>query len=260
MPKSPIYFGSIVLEPNRWKAGKEPSYKLSEWLPRIRSAGFDGVELWENHYRKANPNEQKALADATDYLPIFNTYTGFTPADSERRERETVAQAIRLLKCRACKFNVGGEVGEWDSYLRTASDWAKSLPADCNPLCECHPGTVLETPEGAGKAFAVWDSRFQAIVHPFAVPPDTLREWFRQLGGRIRHVHVQLRDEKGVFLRLDRRPRLVKEALTILRDNGFAGSFTLEFTEGTRTPHDTPEMLWENAEADLAFLREHWHG
>ena len=35
-----------------------------------------------------------------------------------------------------------------------------------------------------------------------------------------------------------------------------AENVTLEFTEGTHTPDETPEMLFENAVRDLAFMRE----
>jgi hypothetical protein len=30
----PIYLGSILLEPNRWAAGKQPSYRVSDWHGR----------------------------------------------------------------------------------------------------------------------------------------------------------------------------------------------------------------------------------
>ena len=56
-----FYLASILLEPNRWKPGRPPSIRVSEWSARAAAAGFDGWELWENHYRLAEPDEQRRL-------------------------------------------------------------------------------------------------------------------------------------------------------------------------------------------------------
>ena len=68
-----IYLGSICLEPNRWSPGKLPSYRVSDWLQRIDGAGFDGIELWENHFLLADATEKSALAAAAP-LAIYNSY------------------------------------------------------------------------------------------------------------------------------------------------------------------------------------------
>ncbi|GAB4451634.1 MAG: hypothetical protein OHK0029_01170 [Armatimonadaceae bacterium] len=230
---------------------------MSQWLPRIRQAGFDGVELWENHFRKVSPDDQQALI-SSNFCRLFNTYAPFERSLTAQHDREAAALAIRKLRCRGCKFNVGADPESTPEYCQMANDWLRSLPQECKALCECHPGTVLETPEAAAKAFAGWSNRFEAIVHPFAIPPETLARWMQLLGPKITHVHVQMRDADGVFQRLDREPQKVKEALRILANSGFSGSFALEFTEGTRTENDTSEFLWTNALADLAFLKEHY--
>lgn len=262
MAKTQIYLGSILLEPNRWKAGKNPSFRLSEWIPRIREAGFDGIELWENHYLKADEREQAALRAAAGYFTVFNTYAGFDTDEKMQKEREAAASALRSLKSEAVKFNVGSKPERLMDYLRVMKEWAGTFPSSLRLLCECHGGTVLETPEGASTGFAEWTdtARYQAIVHAFSIPPKILSEWMTRLRPHVTHVHAQLRDDKDRLLRLDRRPKEVKEALRILKDNGFAGSFTLEFTEGTRTADDRPDHLFANALLDLAYLREQWTG
>lgn len=98
---------------------------------------------------------------------------------------------------------------------------------------------------------------FQVIVHPFYTEAHVLKEFFRLFGARITHAHVQMRDGDR-FLCLDENPALAKERLQLLRDEGFRGSFTLEFTAGTNTPEENREALYAAAERDLAFLREHW--
>jgi sugar phosphate isomerase/epimerase len=253
--QTPIYLGSICLEPNRWKAGKEPTYEVSAWRERLSAAGFDGIELWENHYLKASEAEQAKLRAAAP-MAIFNSYAGL--GNDDAAQREETARAVAELGARAIKFNVGNDASRFEEYLANANQWAAQMPG-VKLLCECHPGTLLETPDGAARAFEKWDAaRFGAMIHPFLASPGELREWFRLLGPRIEHAHSQIRDDNNRMLRLDEKPDAAREALHVLREGGFAGSFTVEFTAGTSTENDRPEFVWESALRDLAFLRENW--
>jgi sugar phosphate isomerase/epimerase len=249
-----IYLGSILLEPNRWKGEKEPSYRVSEWLERIQNAGFDGVELWENHFLKADASEREELISSR-MVTLFNSYA---PLDDEAQAaRETAAQNALLCGATAMKFNTGNDESQSEIYLANARHWADSARG-VKLLCECHPGTLLETPQAAKRAFDEWDNRFGAMIHPFSTELKVLEEWLALLGPKIQHAHVQIRHENGRPARLNHYPQQAKDALKILRDGGFTGSFTLEFTEGTSTENDTPETLWQNALDDLRFLRENW--
>ena len=79
--------------------------------------------------------------------------------------------------------------------------------------------------------------------------------WFRHFGAAVTHSHVALRDEqRSVRLRSD--PAHVREVLAVMRGEGYAGSFTLEFTEGTGSPDESIDGLWQAALDDLSFLRE----
>ena len=261
-----IYLGSVLLEPNRWTKDKTPTIRVSEWIGRARSAGFDGIELWENHYRRAiGGNEERQALQVSGFVAIFNTYTGFGPEDSEKRLQ--TSEAIRALGPRVTgvKFNVSrtaSEPARLAAECRTARDWGRQLPAQVRLLCECHPGTPLETPAAAAPVFAgEWadTTRFAAIVHPFIYDvPESLRAWAESIGAsRIAHIHVQVCTPEDRRVRLDQRPAQVRQTLRLLKEAGVRdASWTLEFTEGTGTPDgDVPERLWENALRDLAFLR-----
>ena len=67
-----IYIGTILLEVNRWTAGKEPSYLVSEWVERFAEAGFDGMELWQFHAPPDDelPVEGCVVADRVRYHSI----------------------------------------------------------------------------------------------------------------------------------------------------------------------------------------------
>lgn len=249
-----IYIGTVLLERNRWARGKKPTYLVSEWLARFAQAGFDGIELWENHAALASPDELTALQESAFPVAVFNSYTAFGASDEPSRQE--AARLATILKARGLKFNLGAEAAQKDLYVRNALTWKGQLPPGTRLLCECHAGTIMEDPQVAKKVFDVWeDEAFQAIVHPFTTDSATLRQWFSHLGPRITHAHVQLRDASGAVQRLERQPEVVKDRLHIMKEEGFSGSFSLEFTEGTSSPDESPEMLFSSALADLQCLR-----
>jgi len=250
-----ILIGSILLEPNRWAAGKRPTYQVSRWLPRFAEAGLDGVELWENHAAIASPEEVARLAASSVPLTIFNTYCGFGPEDAGWRER-AARQAIRLGSS-ALKFNVSGKADRWATERDEVRRWLDLFPKEAVLICECHPGTMVDRPETAKKMFDEWgEDRIRALVHPFTQDHDSLAAWFDALGDRIVHAHVQIRDDQNRFLRLADREEYAAGAVRLMRDRGFTGSWTLEFTRGVGGGDEDMEALYRSALEDLAFLRE----
>lgn len=249
-----IYIGTILLEKNRWKPGRIPSYEVSQWLDRFRNAGFDGMEVWENHALLCSPEELERLRTSTFPVAIFNTYAAFDQAgDSDRAKAAELANGLRAA---GLKFNLGPDPSRMEEYKKAARLWAELFSPETRLLCECHTGSVMETPNVAAQVFdQLGDPRFQAIVHAFAEPPEKLREWFKHLGPRVTHVHVQLRNQHGGIQCLEENPGYVQEILSVLEDERFAGTYTLEFTGGTSAPDENAEALFEAALRDLAFLR-----
>jgi sugar phosphate isomerase/epimerase len=249
-----VYMASILLERNRWTS-RIPSYRVSDWIDRFRAAGFDGVELWENHAMKAGEEERAAIRDFGFPVAVFNSYAGLGDSAEEQEHRREAARLIRYFDAPAVKFNVGKQPEQLSGELERLREWAALLPERCRLLCECHPGTSLETPEAAAEAFATLPKeRFAAIVHA-PVTPAKLQAWFDALGERIAHVHLQARDQDKRLVRLDSHPEQVRANAEVLRRNGFAGSFSVEFTAGVRAPGEQIDELFRNATDDLHFLQ-----
>ncbi|MDF2960273.1 MAG: hypothetical protein K0S39_2008 [Paenibacillus sp.] len=250
-----IYFGSILLERNRWSPGKQPSYLVSDWMPKLKNDGFDGIELWENHAILSSNEELDRLSSPLLPVSVFNSYISFEDGEEEQRRREQAARYIRQLGAKAVKFNFGREPERLEVYIRNWKQWEQLLPADCRILCECHPNTVLEEPQAAAAAFKLMGAdRCEAIVHPFhSLGP--LGDWFTHLGSFITHAHVQYRNSANAFLRLSSNPAEVEEHLAAMKKAGFKGSFTLEFAQGTG-PDETQNALYEAAFDDLSLLRQ----
>ncbi|MFC1715500.1 sugar phosphate isomerase/epimerase family protein [Candidatus Poribacteria bacterium] len=249
-----IYIGTILLELNRWGSSKTPTYLVSEWLDRFQEAGFDGMELWEYHATLCPP-EELAKLEASDFpVAVYNTYCDFS--DESKSDQHAAADMIRRFGAKGVKFNVGKDPALKDMYLQNLRAWGESLPEDCRLLCECHGGTIVEEPAEASKFFGELEGdRWQFIVHCLMSDVDRLKEWFGAFGQSITHAHIQITDENGKRIRMESDTEHVKNALNIMRGEGYQGSFTLEFTEGTSAPDENMGDLWKAALDDLDFLR-----
>lgn len=252
----PVNLGTVLLEPNRWTAEKRPSFRVSDWFDAIRQAGFTGLELWENHAALADEAEQEALARGPLPIEVFNSYCTFDDAGS--RGREEAAAWVRRLRAQSVKFNFGPEADRTEEYLRNLRAWAALLPPGTRLLCECHGGTVLETPARAAAVLAPLAGQVDLIVHAFSGERDTLREWLERFGPAVTHVHVAGMRGKWPMIRLDEMAEEAQARLALLRAARFAGTWSVEFTAGVQQPPEEKQQLLANAAADLHFLRENY--
>ncbi len=257
-----IYLASVALEPNRWKSGEKrrPSLRLDEFSAAAAGAGFTGWELWEDHLYLHPGDELASLKQTALPVRVFNTYTipGVSPPD----RMDAVAEAVNALAAtlRGVKFNLGSAkdaAADVGAQIEAALHWAERLPPHVRLLCECHPGTVIEEPAAAARAFAAWPrERFGAIVHTFGQPPARLGEWFDALGERIEHLHVQARNDQRQWTPLAGMEPTLRAVLADLRGRSFRGTAALEFVYGIGQPGESPETLFTQARADLAVLRK----
>ena len=247
-----IYIGTVLLEKNRWAARRTPTFQVSEWLDRFRNDGFSGVELWAHH---ADEPEELALLEASSLsIPIFNSYASF--ADTGQEERDRAVSLVRRLNSPFIKYNIGADPVLRETYMKNLRTWRAEIPNSVTLLCECHPGTLIEDAVEARRFFDEMGMESHGIiVHPFN-RLDTLAEWFELFGPAITHAHLQMRDDDDGMVRFDRFPQRARKALSILKSFDFQGSFTLEFTEGTGSPYENIEDLYENAQRDLACLKD----
>lgn len=266
----PVYLGSILLEPNRWpdrestcypyvarmtrEAGTNqgpPRTVVSEWLERAAADGFDGVELWENHALFASEKELKALANGPIPIAVYSSY--FDLQDGGWLRRELAQELVKRLGAHGVKYNFGHDKSRRAENIRNLREWVAGIDASVRMIDECHSGGLYAGPQEAAEMQAeLGEDRFVGTVH-FKDPYDdghSFAEWVQTLGPHLGHVHVPRVEEWG--------EKAVRSMVALLRDHGFRGSFTIEFTTGIDWGDAQPdvETLYRNAVRDLRMLRE----
>jgi sugar phosphate isomerase/epimerase len=249
-----VLLGTVALDPNRWgtvTGRHEATIAISPWLEVIAAAGFDGIELWEPHVRDADAAERRAVKDGPLPTVVLNGYAGFEDADHLR----ALAQLVACTGASAVKANTGRDPAGLAAEADAAARWLDVLPGRVRLLLECHDGTSIADDHAAAAHFLAAvgpPERVQAIVHTHE-DPDFVRARFDAYGDRITHVHVN-HLEAGTAPPLADVDDLV-ERVALLRSLGFAGSWTIEFVHGLLTDRDRPDVLVEQAIADLGVLR-----
>ena len=250
-PEHEIYIGTVCLDRERWSS-RQPSFAVSDWLARFKADGFDGVELWEYHYLRANAAERDRLTAAATPLAIYNTYAGF--GDDEAEARTNAADAIARLQAGAVKYNLGSDATRLAEYRSNLQSWAEQVPASCRLLCECHPGTVLENVADAAAFFDDLDPRRFGVIAHVLGDAEKLDHWLAGLGGRVQHLHVQMRGPQTDPTVAGNRPPY-DACFEAARAHGYRGTAAIEFSRGIG-PDEDIETIYRNACADLAYCRE----
>jgi sugar phosphate isomerase/epimerase len=248
---SRIHLGTIALEPNRWyeiTTERWGTIVVSDWLDEVADAGFDGIELWESHFRDAPPEEQQAILDHPLPIAVYNTYVSFDEEDDA--DRLAVAETIRRTGASKVKWNTGAErdPATIDAYAARLARWAAALD-DVELVCECHDGTAMDDPATAARVLAAGSN---ALVHTHD-DPELLRAKFAAYGDHVTHVHVN-----HLFTGSPRLADIADELagkVELLRTLGFAGTWTIEFVHGTGGPDDAPAPNLAQAADDLGVLR-----
>lgn len=239
-----IYFATVAIEKNRWTPGKIPTIQAGDFIACAEADGFDGIELWENHFLMASLEEKERIVQSGK-VKIYNSYLSLA---EDGGDVTPVVEAIWALKPQGVKYNFahGGDVMEQKKRLLQFAD---RLPEGTRLLCECHAGTLLEDPVLAGEVFKDLDRRFGAILH-LSAEPDMIARCFENYGDRICHIHAQNR-VGNAYAFFDAHEERLGGAWKQMRQLGFDGTVSVEFT----VDEASAQATYRNACRDLAWLR-----
>lgn len=247
--KERIFLGTVLLERNRWgKEDRTPSFLVSDWTRRIADDGFDGLELWQDHAAMADEEELERLRTGPAPVVLFNSYASCEPEDLEGRRR--TAELANYFDAEGMKFNFGKDPERQDTYIDVVKEWAGMFKPGYRMISENHRGTTTADSRLAADTYERLEGiNVGGIIH-FNNDEASYRERFGLYGKYLTHIHCMLSSEEGPMPEDE-----VRKRVAWLREFGFSGTYTIEFTEGVRSDVSI-EGLYRNAVRDFQLLRK----
>ncbi len=273
-----ILLNSIAVEPNRWSGGKIPHYRLEDLLPAISEAGFESVEIWQNHVALLDTDAVKSLADLADDLkmgfPIIGMYPRFHLEGEEREAElqrfESMVAKMDILDSDIIKLMPG----QLPSSEMPPDVWERSVhffhellerTKDAGVIftLETHGGTVADEPDALERFLEDVDSgRVEVCWQPYDfTSTGKAIQLYDRLADRIVHLHLQGRSDGEMEL-LENADIDYQQVLGHIFNTDFDGYLSIEFVRDCVA--DSPEdfdldLVLKNARRDRKFI-ENIHG
>ena len=277
-----ILLNTIMLEPNRWTGDHTLTCPLIDLLKPVAAAGFHELEIWQYHISRLHAKELDALKEGLDGLGMRSVALGgytqlhLTGADGEVMETQlaTLVEYGAILGVKTFKIFPGSlgsdKLDETQRHLSVGRiqrlaeqlvkrDMALTLETHGNTLCDSLESAIrlLDDLSTCGESVGIC---FQPYTEH---DTDQAIATFDALQGRVLHLHLQNRREGATTLLEEGDWTDYRRLLPHVRQSGFDGPLSLEFTEGI-TPADGEsfdlQRVIDNAARDRDFAREVWDG
>ena len=275
-----ILLNTIMLEPNRWTGDHVLSCPLIDLLDPVAAAGFRELEIWQYHISRLRGNELEALRQKLDDLDMRAVAMGGYPqfhltggaGETMQAQLDRLVEYGAVLGVEVFKVfpgNIGsGKLDETQRKLsvnrlgRLAEELAKrdvvlTMETHGNTLCDTLDSTLrlLDELAACGDSVGIC---FQPYTEH---DTDRAIATFDALENRVRHLHLQNRREREVTLLEDGDWTDYSRFLPHVRESGFRGPLSLEFTEGI-TPAEGEsfdlQRVVDNAARDRDFACRWW--
>ena len=268
-----ILLNSIALEPNRWTKEKIPYVALEELLTSVATAGFDALEVWQNHVALLDRGGLDSLAERAESLGLAIPVVGMYPRfHLEGRERD--AELDRLEAMLGIMDALGTDVLKimpgtlasaemtpelWDRLVGFAREMLdRTRPGNITIPCETHGKTVADDPDALLRFFeAVGSDRLKVCWQPLDFEDtQAALELYDRLAPHVTHLHLQGR-RGGEMDLLEAADIDYARVLGHIFAGGFDGYVSIEFARGCVV--DSPELfdleeVLESAAIDRAFI------
>ena len=181
-------------------------------------------------------------------VSLINSYASCEPEGLEGRKQ--TAELASFFAADGMKFNFGKFPERQDIYIAVVREWSKMFKTGFRMISENHRGTTTADAKVAASAYGQLEGiNVGGIIH-FDNDEETYRERFGLYGKYLTHIHCKLSSEDSMMSEDE-----VRRNVAWLREFGFSGTYTIEFTEGVRSDLSI-EGLYKNAVRDMKLLRK----
>ena len=177
-----VLLNSIAPEPNRWTKEKVPYFRLHDLLDEVAGAGFDAIEVWQNHVATLDEIEVCRLAREARQLgvtfPVIGMYPLFHLTGAERAgelarfermfgsARALGTGVIKVFAGRISSADITAE--QWDASVGFAREVLEGAGEELLFTVETHGNTLADSCECALRFVqAVGSPRLKVCWQPY---------------------------------------------------------------------------------------------
>ena len=275
-----LLLNTVMLEVNRWTQDHQLTAPLIDLLPGIKRAGFNALEVWQYHLSRLDRTELDALIRTLGELEMRVDVVGIYPllhqtgpeGDAAAALAERIMDYTALLGAKVAKVFAGRvPSAQADEACRARSiEGLRTLAEQAarhgmEMTAETHGNTLADTTESTLQLLDELSdiSSFGICYQPYTFKDTrTALAEYDAVAHAVRHVHLQNRNDDG-NCRLPDGWLDYRRLLTHIKQAGFTGPLSLEFTAGLFPPEGEPfdvQIILDNAEKDRVFVEEVWNG
>lgn len=275
-----LLLNTVMLEVNRWTQDHQLTAPLIDLLPGIKRAGFNALEVWQYHLSRLDRTELDALIRTLGELEMRVDVVGIYPllhqtgpeGDAAAALAERIMDYTALLGAKVAKVFAGRvPSAQADEACRARSiEGLRTLAEQAarhgmEMTAETHGNTLADTTESTLQLLDELSdiSSFGICYQPYTFKDTrTALAEYDAVAHAVRHVHLQNRNDDG-NCRLPDGWLDYRRLLTHIKQVGFIGPLSLEFTAGLFPPEGEPfdvQIILDNAEKDRVFVEEVWEG
>ncbi len=247
-----------------------PEDTTDDRLALLRSAGFDGVELWPAPLAARSLAEWAAALDdaglrVLQLCPYFDFVHGPQACEASRETLEHFLSAARALNCRRLRVFTGPPWGEgvvgaehateeqWRSAIEMLQEFCDRAAVDQVELClEVHEGSLAENGRTTRRLLDGVNRPNLTVNLQLPLHEEPWEDSLRLLGASTTHIHMHNWEADGGLTWLDDGIFDWQPVLeTLVHDLGRDLCLSVEHPD-----HNRGDDPWETARRDGAFLNE----
>ncbi len=240
-----------------------------EGLPRLRAAGFEGIELWPNALQEWGVERWAAALKANDLrcfqlCPYFNFVQGAEKIAASRQILDEYLAAARILGCKRLRVFTGPPWGEgvvgareatqaqWQAAIECLREFCDIAALENVELClECHEGSLMEDSPSTLRLLEAVKRPNLTVNLQLPLREEDWRVTLRALAPFTTHIHIHNWTQglgKGDLTYLARGAFDWEPVLTYLLEKDRPICLSVEHP-------DHGEGAWKTAEVDGPFLQ-----